>query len=148
MRIAPQNCQETDDRSASAAAATGGACVTVAVLIARSCPETAGASPPRPPELRLAGDLLDAAVHLVNGLVDGHLLVDDAVCRLRPDVLVVEDRELVVLRELEGHGAVLVLVVDRPAVRIGLPERLLLRRLGHREPAAESALDVRRQVLL
>ena len=80
-------------------------------------------------------------------LSTGHLLVDDAVHRLGPDVLVVEDRELVVLRELEGHRAVLVLVVDRLPVRIGLPEGLFLRRLGDREPAPERALDIGRQVL-
>ena len=40
------------------------------------------------------------------------------------------------------------LVVHRLAMTIGLPERPLGRGLGHRIPAAERALDVRRQVLV
>jgi hypothetical protein len=48
-------------------------------------------------ETSSARDLLDACDHLVD-----NLLVDDAVHRLGPDVLVVEDRELVVLGELRG----------------------------------------------
>src|SRR6266513_1184582 len=44
-----------------------------------------------------AGYRLYARDHLVDRLVDGHLLADDAVHLLRPDVLVIDDRELVVL---------------------------------------------------
>ena len=72
---------------------------------------------------QLARDLLDAGDHLVDRLVDRHLLVDDAVHRLGPDVLVVEHRELVVLGELERRRAGLELVVHGLAVRVGLPER-------------------------
>src|SRR5918997_6890284 len=63
-----------------------------------------------------ARDLLDAGDHLVDGLVDRDLLAHDAVRGLGPDVLVIEHRELVVLGELERHGAGLVLLVDRLAV--------------------------------
>src|SRR5829696_7607447 len=94
-----------------------------------------------------ARDLLDAGDHLVDGLVDGDFLAHDAVRGLGPDVLVVEHRELVVLGELERHRAGLVLLVDRLAVAVRLPERPLLAGLGDREPAPERALDVRRQVL-
>jgi hypothetical protein len=45
-----------------------------------------------------------------------------------------------------GHGAGGVLVEHRLAVRVGLPERAGLPGLGHREPAAQRALDVRREV--
>ena len=55
-------------------------------------------------------------------------------------------RELVVLGEFERRRAGHELVVDGGAVRVALPERALLRRLGHREPAAERAFDVRREV--
>jgi hypothetical protein len=53
-------------------------------------------------ETSSARDLLDACDHLVDRLVDRDLLVDDAVHRLGPDVLVVEDCELVVLGEVRG----------------------------------------------
>src|SRR5258706_11776255 len=53
----------------------------------------------------LPRDRLDARDHLVDRLVHRHLFTDDAVHRLGPDVLVVDDRELVVLGELERHRA-------------------------------------------
>src|SRR5215216_1882401 len=43
-----------------------------------------------------ARDLLDAGDHFVHRLVDGNLLVDHAAHRLGPDILVVENGELVV----------------------------------------------------
>src|ERR1700704_4920100 len=93
-----------------------------------------------------ACDLLDAGDQLVDRLVDRNLLVDHPVHRLGPGVLVVQDGELVVLGELEGQGAGLELVVDRLAMLVGLPERALLALLGHREPAAEGAFDIRAKV--
>src|SRR6266536_2650759 len=92
--------------------------------------------------------LLDAGDHLVDRGLDRHLLVHYTVHGLGPDVLVVENSELVVLGELESHGAGVELLVDRLAVRVLLPERTFLRGLGHGEPAAERALHVRRQILL
>src|SRR6201994_4547207 len=96
----------------------------------------------------LSRDFLEAGDQLVHGLVHRDLLADHAVHRLGPDVLVVEDGELPVLGEIERRGAALELVVDRLAMPVGLPERALLARLGHREPAAESALDIGTDVLL
>src|SRR6516165_10354019 len=96
----------------------------------------------------LARDLLDAGDQLVDGLVDRDLLADDPVHRLGPDVLVVQDRELPVLGEVERRGAARELGVDRLAVLVGLPERAFLAGLGHREPAAERALDIGADVLL
>src|SRR3954447_18335646 len=105
--------------------------------------------------LRIAGrgeiistrDLLDAGDQFVDGLVDRDLLADDPVHRLGPDVLVVEDRELPVLGEVERRGAAGELGVDRLAVLVGLPERAVLARLRHREPAAERALDIGADIL-
>src|SRR2546427_1752164 len=51
------------------------------------------------------------------------LVVGDAVDRFGPDVLVVEDRELVVLGELERHRAGRELVVHDLAVRVVGPDR-------------------------
>src|SRR5688500_14399186 len=70
----------------------------------------------------LAGDFLDALDHLVDGLLRRPLVGDHAVHRLRPDVLVVEDGELPVLGELEGHRAGRELVVHDLAVRVAGPE--------------------------
>src|SRR6266542_5890626 len=95
-----------------------------------------------------AGDLLDARDHLVDRLLDRNVVIDDTAHRLCPDVLVVEDRELVVLGEFECHRARAELVEHRLAMRVRLPERALLAALGYREPAAERAFDVRRQVLV
>src|SRR3954471_11426589 len=144
----PQACQ-ADIRPSASAGATASASRTASVDMA-SCPGLSG----RPEEggrraiCSLAGDLLDAGDHLVHGLVDGNLLVEHPVRRLRPHILVIENRELVVLDELEGHRAGLVLVVDRLAMPVLLPELALLRGFRDREPAPERALDVRRQVLL
>src|SRR5437879_13605238 len=96
----------------------------------------------------LPSDRLDARDHLVDRLVHRYLFTDDAVHRLRPDVLVVDDRELVVPGELEGHRAGVELVVHRFAMTIGLPDRPLGRRLAYRLPAANTALDVRRKFLV
>src|SRR4029453_13619393 len=49
----------------------------------------------------LARDLLDAGDHLVGGLLRRPAVVDHAAHRLGPYVFVVENRELVVLGELE-----------------------------------------------
>src|SRR5450631_1592125 len=94
-----------------------------------------------------ARDGLDARDHFVNGFVDRHFFADDAIHGLGPDVLVVDDREFVVLGEFEGHRPRGVLVVHRLAMAVRLPERPLLRRLHHRKPAAESAFDVGREIL-
>ena len=84
----------------------------------------------RPPRRRAAGrgrsrqpaTCLMRAIISSTALSTGDLLVDDAVHRLGPDVLVVEDRELVVLGEFERHRAGAELVVHRLAVR-GRPAR-------------------------
>src|SRR5438067_11260453 len=91
----------------------------------------AARSPPNSPgtngsqDRSLPRDRLDARDHLVDRLVHRNLFADDAVHSLRPDVLVVDDRELVVLGELEGYRAGMELVVHRLAMTIGLPERPL-----------------------
>src|SRR5207244_2532648 len=85
---------------------------------------------------------------IVDRLVHGHLFADDSIHRLRPHILVIDDRELVVLGEFEGHRPGVELVVYGGAVPVGLPERALGSGFGHRVPATERALDVRRQVLV
>src|SRR5204862_4694012 len=79
------------------------------------------------PAFRSAGERLDARDHLGHRLVDRDLVVAATVHRLGPHVLVVDDRELVVLGEFEVHRARAELVVDRAAVRVVLPERALRR---------------------
>src|SRR5688572_14210537 len=96
----------------------------------------------------LACDLLDAGDQLVDRLLDRHLVVDDAAHRLGPDVLVVENCELVVPGELEAHCAVGELIAHRLAMLVAIPECGLLPFQGHREPAAERTLDIGRQVLV
>src|SRR4051812_23964637 len=59
-----------------------------------------------------ARDRLDAGDHLVHRLVDRHLLVHHAIHRLRPYVLVVQNRELVVPGEFERHRAGMELLPD------------------------------------
>src|SRR6187402_150606 len=93
-------------------------------------------------------DLLDAGDQFVDGLVDRHLLAHHAVHRLGPDVLVVEDRELPVLGEVERRGAAGELIVHRLAMPVSLPERALLACRRHREPAAERAFDIGPKVFL
>src|SRR5882762_5055914 len=90
----------------------------------------------------LARDFLEAGDQLVDRLLDRDLLADHAVHRLGPDVLVVEDRELPVLGEVERRGAAGELGPDRLAVSVSLPERARLAFLRHREPAAERAFDI------
>src|ERR1700677_551856 len=90
----------------------------------------------------LPRDLLDARNQLVDRFLHRHLLADDAVHRLRPHILVVENRELVVLGKIERLGAAGELVVDRLAMAVVLPERALLAFEGRREPAAECAFDI------
>src|SRR5918997_6484083 len=80
----------------------------------------------RPVSSRSPRDLLDASDQFVDGLVDRHLLAHHAVHRLGPDVLVVQDRELPVLGEVERRGAARELIVHRLAMPVSLPERALL----------------------
>src|SRR5271154_7086215 len=94
----------------------------------------------------LPRDLLDARDQLVDGFLDRHLLADDAVHRLRPHILVVENRELVVLGKIKRLCAAGELVVDGLAVTVGLPERALLTFDRRREPAAECTLDIGAEV--
>src|SRR6478609_2633473 len=101
----------------------------------------------RPASSTLTRDLLDAGDQFVDGLVDRHLLAHHAVHRLGPDVLVVEDRELPVLGEVERRGAAGELIVHRLAMPVSLPPRALLAGGRHREPAAERALDVGPEIL-
>src|ERR1043165_10181323 len=82
--------------------------------------------------LLLTRDLLDAGDQFVDGLVDRHLLAHHAVHRLGPDVLVIEDRELPVLGEVEGRGAAGELIVHRLAMPVSLPPRALLAGRRHR----------------
>ena len=112
-------------------------------LVSSACPPTVARA-----RQVSARHFLDAGDQLVDRLVDRHLLVDHPVHRLGPGVLVVQDGELLVLGELERQRAGLELVVHRLAMLVGLPERALLAFLGHREPAAERALDVRAEVVL
>src|SRR5215471_12028041 len=95
-----------------------------------------------------ARDLLEAGDQFVDGLVNRYLLAHHAVHRLGPDVLVIEDGELVVLGEVERQCAAGELAIDRLAVTVGLPERALLARHGYGEPAAERALDIGAEVFL
>src|SRR3954447_13730506 len=88
----------------------------------------------------LARDLLEAGDQFVDGLVDRHLLAHYPVHRLGPDVLVVQDRELPVLGEVERRRAASELGVDGFPMAVSLPERALLARGRHREPTAERAL--------
>src|SRR5450755_318466 len=101
----------------------------------------------RPAWLALTCDFFNAGDQFVDGLFHRHLLADHAVHRLGPDVLVVQDRKLVVLGELERHRAVHELVVDRLAMTVTLPERTLLPSDRYREPTAERAFDVGSKVL-
>src|SRR2546426_9422793 len=98
------------------------------------------------PDFASARDFLDAGDHLVDRLLHRPLVGDDAVHRLGPDVLVVEDGEFPVLGELEGHRARRELLVHDLAVRVFRPELARGARLGHRVPAAERGLDVGLQV--
>src|SRR5260370_37961252 len=82
----------------------------------------------RPASSPLPRDLLDAGDQFVDGLVDRHLLAHHAVHGLGPDVLVVQDGELVVLGEVERYRAAGELGIDRLAMAVGLPERALLPR--------------------
>src|SRR4029077_19921270 len=86
---------------------------------------------------RLTRDFLDAGDQFVDGFLDRHLLADDPVHRLGPDVLVVENGEFPVLGKVERRGAAGELGPDRLAMAVSLPERALLAGCGHREPAAE-----------
>src|SRR5882757_11553097 len=96
----------------------------------------------RPAWLALTRDFLEAGDQFVDGLFDRHLLADHAVHRLGPDILIVQDGELVVPGEVERLGAAGELGVDRLAMAVSLPERALLARGRDREPAAERALDI------
>src|SRR5450432_3546895 len=96
----------------------------------------------RPAWLALTCDFLNAGDQFIDGLVHRHLLADHAIHRLGPDVLVVQDRKLVVLGEVKRLRTTLELVIDRLAMTISLPERALLARGRYREPTAERALDV------
>src|SRR5882757_11378485 len=80
----------------------------------------------RPALLLLPRDLLDAGDQFVDGLVDRNLLAHHPVHRLGPHVLVVEDRELPVLGEVERRGAAGELGPDRLPMPVRLPERARL----------------------
>src|SRR5947199_1420500 len=110
-------------------------------------PAFAGTTSRRPALSKSTRDLLDAGDQFVDGLVDRHLLAHHAVHRLGPDVLVVQNRELPVLGEVERCGAAGELIVHRLAMPVSLPERALLAGRRHREPAAERALDIGPDVL-
>src|SRR5947207_8008650 len=101
----------------------------------------------RPASFTSTRDLLDAGDQFVDGLVDRHLLAHHAVHRLGPDVLVVQNRELPVLGEVERRGAAGKLIVHRLAMPVSLPERALLAGGRHREPADERALDLGTDIL-
>src|SRR5450755_2724284 len=98
--------------------------------------------------MALARDLLDAGDQLIDGLVHRHLFAHHAVHRLGPDVLVIQDGELVILGEVERRRAARELSVDRLAMTVSLPERALLSSRGDREPAPERTFDVRLEVFL
>src|SRR4051794_20680364 len=102
----------------------------------------------RPASFTLARNLLEPRNQFVDGLFDRHLLADHAVHRLGPDILIVQDGELVVPGEVERLGAAGELGVDRLAMAVSLPERALLARRRDREPAAERALDIGPKVFL
>src|SRR5712664_4601925 len=103
---------------------------------------------PRPASLVSTRNLLDAGDQFVDGLVDRDFFAHHAVHRLGPDVLVVQDGELVVLREVERRRAAGELGVDRLAMTVGLPERALLPGDRYREPAAQRAFDIRLEIFL
>src|SRR4051812_20626658 len=71
----------------------------------------------------LSRHCLDARDHFVDGLVRRPIVVDDTAHRLGPHVFIVENRELVVLREFEGDRSCAELIEHRFTMRIGLPER-------------------------
>src|SRR6266567_5769581 len=96
----------------------------------------------RPASFTSTRDLLDAGDQFVDRLVHRHLFAHHPVHGLGPDVLVVQDRELPVLGEVERRGAARELSVDGFPVPVSLPERALLTCGRHREPAAECALDI------
>src|ERR1700720_2085956 len=103
---------------------------------------------PWPASFTSPRDLLDADDQFVDGLVDRDLFAHHPVHRLGPDVLVVQDGELVVLGEVERRRAAGELGIDRLAMPVGLPERALLSGYRHREPAAQRAFDVRLEIFL
>src|SRR6266498_5399117 len=166
IRTMPQTCQAESGAAGPAGRAPPVSSSASVAISMRSLLSSSRACPGHPRHSFLAVDarhktghdhpgisgslhyLLDAGDHLVDRGLDRHLLVHYTVHGLGPDVLVVENSELVVLGELERHGAGVELLVDRLAVRVLLPERTFLRGLGHGEPAAERALHVRRQILL
>src|SRR5215471_15823981 len=90
--------------------------------VAISCPRSDG-------NFRLLYHRLDAGNHLVDRGLDRRFFAHDPVHGLGPNVLIVEDGELVVPREFERDRASHKLVVHRLAMRVLLPERALLRRL-------------------
>src|SRR3954451_5941889 len=113
-------------------------------LCSRRQPLTPTLSPRRAGEGEIIStrDLLDAGDQFVDGLVDRHLLAHHPVHRLGPDVLVVQDRELPVLGEVERRRAACELGIDGFPMAVSLPERALLACRRHREPAAERTLDI------
>src|SRR5215218_5634523 len=111
-------------------------------------PAAATLSSRRPASFISTRDLLEAGDQFVDGFVDRNLLAYHPVHRLGPDVLVVQDRELPVLGEVERRGAAGELGVDGLAMPVGLPERALLACGRHREPAAECAFDIGTKVFL
>src|ERR1700758_1979540 len=90
----------------------------------------------RPLRVSLARNFLDPGDQFVDRLLDRDLLADHAIHRLGPDVLVVQNRELPILGEVEGHRASHKLVIDGLAMAVSLPERAALAFGRHRKPAA------------
>ena len=90
----------------------------------------------------LARDLLDAGDHLVGGLLRRPAVVDHAAHRLGPHVLVVEDRELVVLGEFERRRARVELRCAPPCGAVGLPELAL--RAASWSPGTSGRASLRR----
>src|SRR6516164_7302422 len=96
----------------------------------------------------IPGHLLDARDHLVDSLLDRHLVSDDVVHGLRPDILVVQHGELVVLAHLVASDARRELIALGAAMGVAVPEGGFLGRGLDREPAAERAFDVGLEVFV
>src|ERR1700722_12791639 len=138
----PQTCV-VDSRGASGA--LGSTWSEAEIVIAITLLSSASGTREMLTAPALPRDLLDARDQLVDRLLHRDLLADDAVHRLGPDILVVQNRELVVLGEIKRLGAAGELCIDRLAMAVVLPERALLALDGRRKPAAKRTFDIRPQ---